>query len=93
MIEIGIERAITTVLPRLRKVCDRLFVGDASMLVSLLGRRRVIAERTMYPEYRELLLSLATELREPPRWLPDPPSLSPSFSHYWRRYGPEARKR
>ncbi|MCB1895454.1 MAG: hypothetical protein KDF95_09375 [Rhodocyclaceae bacterium] len=81
------------VLPRLRKVCDRLFVGDASMLAPVLGKRRVIAERTRYPDYREVLRVLATELREPPRWLPDPPALSPSFSHYWRRYGPESRKR
>jgi len=81
------------VLPRLRQVCDRLFIGDLAMLQPMLQGRRVIAERTLQPEYREVLATLATELREAPRWLPDPPALCPSFSHYWRRYGPEARKR
>ncbi|MCB1954446.1 MAG: hypothetical protein KDG55_02150 [Rhodocyclaceae bacterium] len=81
------------VLPRLRRVCDRLFVGDATMLSAALAGRRVIAERVRHAGYREVLPTLATELRDPPRWLPDPPRLCASFSQFWTRYGPEGRRR
>jgi len=53
----------------------------------------VIAERVRHAGYREVLPTLATELRDPPRWLPDPPRLCASFSQFWTRYGPEGRRR
>lgn len=70
------------VLPRLRAVTDRIFVGD---LRQLDGRFR--AEATLNPGYREALAQLGAELTPPPRWLPDPATLCPSFSRFWASAG------
>lgn len=70
------------VLPRLRAVTDRIFVGD---LRQLDGRFR--AEATLNPGYREALAHLGAELTPPPRWLPDPATLCPSFSRFWASAG------
>ena len=77
------------VLPRLRAVTDRIFVGD---LRQLDGRFR--AEATLNPGYREALAHLGAELTPPPRWLPDPATLCPSFSRFWASAGqPPPRRR
>ena len=77
------------VLPRLRAVTDRIFVGD---LRQLDGRFR--AEATLNPDYREALAQLGAELTPPPRWLPDPATLCPSFSRFWASAGqPPPRRR
>ena len=77
------------VLPRLRAVTDRIFVGD---LRQLDGRFR--AEATLNPGYREALAQLGAELTPPPRWLPDPATLCPSFSRFWASAGqPPPRRR
>ncbi|MBN8285300.1 FAD-binding domain-containing protein [Zoogloea sp.] len=70
------------VLPRLRAVTDRIFVGD---LRQLDGRFR--AEATLNPDYREALAHLGAALTPPPRWLPDPAMLCPSFSRFWASAG------
>lgn len=77
------------VLPRLRAVTDRIFVGD---LRQLDGHFR--AEATLNPDYREALAHLGAELSPPPRWLPDPATLCPSFSRFWASAGqPPPRRR
>ncbi len=77
------------VLPRLRAVTDRIFVGDVGQLD---GHFR--AEATLNPDYREALAHLGAELTPPPRWLPDPATLYPSFSRFWASAGqPPPRRR
>jgi len=77
------------VLPRLRAVTDRIFVGD---LRQLDGHFR--AEATLNPDYREALAHLGAELTPQPRWLPDPATLCPSFSRFWASAGqPPPRRR
>ena len=77
------------VLPRLRAVTDRIFVGDVRQLD---GHFR--AEATLNPGYREALAHLGAELTPPPRWLPDPATLCPSFSRFWASAGqPPPRRR
>jgi len=70
------------VLPRLRAVTDRLFVGDIG---ALQGHFR--AEATLNPGYREALARLGAQLDPAPRWLPDPDSLCPSFTRFWSAAG------
>lgn len=77
------------VLPRLRALTHRIFVGDVRQLD---GHFR--AEATLNPGYREALAHLGAELTPPPRWLPDPATLCPSFSRFWASAGqPPPRRR
>ncbi|WP_374477060.1 FAD-binding domain-containing protein [Zoogloea sp.] len=77
------------VLPRLRAVTDRVFVGDLRQLDGCFR-----AEATLNPDYREALAHLGAALTPPPRWLPDPAMLCPSFSRFWASAGqPPPRRR
>lgn len=69
------------------QVTDRLWIGDAAQLGSLLkahGATPVSAQATQFPGYREALASMAT-LVPAPRLFPDPAMFCRSFSKFYER--------